>query len=120
MSTPLPRNDELASQFDLLADLIELEDGDRFRIAAYRRAAARIRESTRSVAELALAGQATTLPGIGKTIEGKVREAVELGEMRALTKHRQGVPAEVVSFLRLPGLGPKTAARIWRELGVTT
>jgi DNA polymerase (family 10) len=120
MSARLPRNDELAAQFELLADLIELEGGDRFRIAAYRRAAARIRESTRSVAELALAGQATALPGIGKTIEGKVREAVELGEMRALTKHRQGVPGEVVSFLRLPGLGPKTAARIWRELGVTT
>jgi DNA polymerase (family 10) len=116
----LPRNDEVASQFELLADLLELEDGDRFRIAAYRRAAARIRESTRSVAELALAGQATTLPGIGKTIEGKVQEIVELGEIRALSKRKQGVPPEVVDFLRLPGLGPKTAARIWRELGVTT
>ena len=40
--------------------------------------------------------------------------------MHALTKRKGQVPPEVVSFLRLPGLGPKTAARIWQELGVTT
>jgi DNA polymerase (family 10) len=40
--------------------------------------------------------------------------------MHALTKRKQIIPAEVVSFMRLPGLGPKTAARIWKELGVTT
>src|ERR687897_1614032 len=42
------------------------------------------------------------------------------GEMHAVTRRRDLVPPEVVSFLRLPGLGPKTAARIWQELGVTT
>ena len=44
----------------------------------------------------------------------------ETGSMSALDKRRAEVPAEVRQFLRLPGLGPKTAARIWRELGVTT
>src|SRR5205823_13273043 len=39
---------------------------------------------------------------------------------RSLTKRKKIVPPEVVSFMRLPGLGPKTAARIWRELGVST
>src|SRR5256885_17102877 len=40
--------------------------------------------------------------------------------MHALTKRKKIIPPEVVSFMRLPGLGPKTAARIWHELGVTT
>ena len=47
-------------------------------------------------------------------------ELAETGEMSALEKRRAEVPDEVTQFLRLPGLGPKTAARIWRELGVTT
>jgi DNA polymerase (family 10) len=113
-------NAEVADQFDLLADLIELEDGDRFRINAYRRAAKQIRDSSRSVTEMALAGRATELPGVGKTIEGKIREIVSDGKIRALAAREERVPAGVVTFLRLPGVGPKTAARIWLELGVTT
>ncbi len=120
MAPTLPRNDELAAQFDLLADIMELEDGDFFRINAYRRAAKAIRETSGPVAKLALDGKATQLSGIGKTIEQKIVEAVEDGEIRALAKRRGNVPAEVVTFMRLPGLGPKTARRIWRELGVTT
>ena len=87
---------------------------------AYRRAATRIRETGASIAELALAGKAKELPGIGATIEAKIVEIAETGEMSALEKRRAEVPDEVTQFLRLPGLGPKTAARIWRELGVTT
>ena len=110
----------LADQFDLLADLLELDGGDGFRVGAYRKAAARIRDTPSSVAELALAGKAKQLQGIGKTIEGKIVEVVEDGEIHALTKRKAVVPAEVASFMRLPGLGPKTARRIWQELGITT
>jgi DNA polymerase (family 10) len=120
MAKPLPRNGEIADQLDLLADISEILGEESFRVMAYRRAATRIRETPGPVAELALAGRATDLPGVGKTIEQKVVEIVEDGEMHALTKRRQSVPAGVVEFLRLPGIGPKTAARIWTELGVTT
>jgi DNA polymerase (family 10) len=116
----LPRNDELAGQFDLLADLMELEGADGFRIGAYRKAAARIRDTPSSVAQLALDGRAKQLQGIGKTIEEKIVQVVEDGEIHALTKRKAEVPAEVATFMRLPGLGPKTARRIWQELGVTT
>jgi DNA polymerase (family X) len=116
----LPRNADVAEQLDLLADLLELEGEASFRVLAYRRAATRIRETAGSVAELALAGRAKELQGIGKTIEEKIVQVVEHGEMEALTKRKGKIPPEVVSFMRLPGLGPKTAARIWRELGVTT
>ncbi len=120
MAKALPRNADVADQLDLLADLSELLGEEGFRVLAYRRAAARVRETPASIAELALAGEAKGLPGIGKTIEGKIVEIVETGEIAALTKRRGLVPPEVVAFLRLPGIGPKTAARIWGELGVTT
>jgi DNA polymerase (family X) len=116
----LPRNVDVAEQLELLADLLELEGEASFRVLAYRRAATRIRETAGSVAELALAGRAKELNGIGKTIEEKIVQVVEDGEMHALTKRKKIVPPEVVLFMRLPGLGPKTAARIWHELGVTT
>jgi DNA polymerase (family 10) len=120
VTTTLPRNDELAEQLELLADLSELEGESSFRVLAYRRAATRIRETGGPVAQLALDGKAKSLAGIGATIEGKIVEVVELGEMKALTKRKALIPAEVVKFMRLPGLGPKTARRIWQELGVTT
>jgi DNA polymerase (family X) len=116
----LPRNPDLAAQLDLLADLMELEGADSFRITAYRRAATRIRETGSSVAQLALDGRAKELQGIGKTIEEKIVQAIEDGEMHALTKRKSEVPVEVATFMRLPGLGPKTARRLWKELGITT
>ncbi len=120
MPQTLPRNGELADQLDLLADLSEILEEESFKVIAYRRAAGRIRESPLPIAELALDGKAKALPGIGKTIEAKVVEVVEDGEMHALTRRRGLVPAGVVDFLRLPGVGPKTAARIWTQLGITS
>jgi DNA polymerase (family 10) len=116
----LPKNGDLADQFDLLADLMELDGADYFRISAYRKAADRIREQAGPVARLALEGRAKELGGIGKTIEEKIVQVVEDGEVHALTKRKQSVPAELVQFLRLPGLGPKTVRRIWKELGITS
>jgi DNA polymerase (family 10) len=120
MAQTLPRNVDVADQLDLLADLLEIEGEASFRVLAYRKAATRIRETAGSVAELALNGRAKDLQGIGKTIEEKIVQVVEDGEMHALTKRKGIVPPEVVLFMRLPGLGPKTAARIWKELGVST
>jgi DNA polymerase (family X) len=110
----------LAEQFELLADLMEIGSADSFRIGAYRKAAARIRDTPSSVAQLALDGKAKQLQGIGKTIEAKIVEVVDDGEIHALTKRKAEVPEEVAVFMRLPGLGPKTARRIWQELGITT
>jgi DNA polymerase (family X) len=116
----LPPNADVADQFDLLADLLELEGAESFRVLAYRRAATRMRETSGSVAQLALDGRAKELQGIGKTIEEKIVQIVEQGEIEALAKRKGSVPPDVVRFMRLPGLGPKTAARIWRELGIST
>jgi DNA polymerase (family X) len=116
----LPGNNEVADHFDLLADLLELEGAESFRVLAYRRAATRMRETSASVAQLALDGRAKELQGIGKTIEEKIVQIVETGDIEALAKRRALVPPDVIAFMHLPGLGPKTAARIWRELDITT
>jgi DNA polymerase (family 10) len=120
VAATLPRNADIAEQLELLADLLEIEGEPSFRVVAYRRAAERARETSGSIAQLALDGRAKELQGIGRTIEEKIVQIVEDGEIHALTKRRTTIPPEVVLFLRLPGLGPKTAARIWRELGVST
>jgi DNA polymerase (family 10) len=110
----------VAEQLELLADLLEIEGQAAFRVLAYRRAAARVRETGGPVAQLALDGKAKELPGIGATIEEKIVQIVETGEIEALAKRRKIVPPEVVEFLRIPGLGPKTVRKIWQELGVST
>jgi DNA polymerase (family 10) len=110
----------VAEQLELLADLLEIEGQAAFRVLAYRRAAARVREEGGPVAQLALNGKAKELPGIGATIEEKIVQIVETGEIEALAKRRKIVPPEVVEFLRIPGLGPKTVRKIWQELGVST
>jgi DNA polymerase (family 10) len=114
----LPTNTELAERFELLADMLELDGADAFRLAAYRRAAARIRDSAVPVAQLALDGKATRLSGIGSTIEAKIVEVVETGDMNALAKLRAKLPSGLVEVMHVPGLGPKTARKLWSELGV--
>jgi DNA polymerase (family 10) len=120
MAATLPQNAVVVDQLELLADLLELEGQESFRVLAYRRAAQRVRESGGSIAQLALDGKAKELQGIGKTIEEKIVQIVEQGEIEALAKRRKAIPPDVVAFMRLPGLGPKTARRIWQELGVST
>ena len=92
MATTLPRNADVADQLDLLADLSEIRGDDCFRVCAYRRAAQRVRETSAPVAELALDGRAKELQGIGKTIEEKIVEIVEDGEIHALTKRKARDP----------------------------
>src|SRR3954471_19679137 len=94
--TQLPRNPEVADQFDLLADLMEIDGADKFRISAYRRAATSIRESAANVAQRAREGKATAPPGMGKTIQDRVVELIADGEVHALTKRKQSVPIGLV------------------------
>jgi len=120
VATTLPRNQDVAEQLELLADLLEIEGQAAFRVLAYRRAAQRVRDTGGPVAQLALDGKAKELPGIGATIQDKIVQIVDTGEIEALARRRKTIPPEVVDFLRIPGLGPKTVRKIWQDLGVTT
>jgi DNA polymerase (family X) len=114
----LPSNTQLAEQFELLADMLELDGADAFRLTAYRRAATRIRESAVPVAQFAQEGNATKLSGIGTTIQNKILEFSETGDLSAIAKLRDKLPSGLVEVMHVPGLGPKTAKKLYVELGV--
>ena len=114
------KNAEIAAALDELADLYELDDAVVYRVVAYRQAARSVRDSSRSVAQLAAEKRATELPHIGKTLEEKIRTLVETGEIPQAVKLRKKFPGELVRFIEIPGLGPKTARKIYDELGIVT
>jgi DNA polymerase (family 10) len=114
------KNAEIAAALDELADLNELDGAVVYRVVAYRQAARSVRESPVAIEQLAEQGRLTKLQGIGKTIEEKIRTLIGTGEIPAATKLKQKFPAALVEFTRLPGLGPKTARKIYEELGISS
>lgn len=111
-------NAAIAAAFDELGDLYELDGADQYRVIAYRNAARSIRDASVSVAELTEQGKATTLPGIGKTLETKLRALVEDGDMSQSVKLREKFPVGLLAVMHLPGFGPKRARRLHDELGI--
>jgi DNA polymerase (family X) len=114
------RNAEIADALTELATLYELDGAIQYRVIAYREAARVVRQSPVSVAELAREGRASELPGVGKTLEEKIRTLVETGEIPAAAKLKRNLPPTLVEVTRVPGLGAKTARRLFDELGVST
>ena len=113
------RNAEIADALTELATLYELDGAIRYRVLAYREAARVIRQSPVSVEELARAGRATELPGVGKTLEGKIVTLLDTGEIPSAAKLKRKFPASLVEVTRVPGVGAKTARRLYDELGVS-
>jgi DNA polymerase (family X) len=113
-------NGQIAQVFDLLGDLLELDGAVRHRVLAYRRGASRVRGTSESVAQMALAGRATDLPDIGATLQAKIVELATTGGLEALEKARSKVPEGLVAVAGLTGIGPKRAVAIWAALDVTS
>jgi DNA polymerase (family X) len=113
-------NAEIASAFDELAVLYELDGAVKYRVLAYSTAAKAIRESPVSVADLAAAGRSTEVPGVGKTLAEKIDALVETGEIPAAVKLKAKFPPTLVEVTRVPGVGAKTARRLFEELGIAT
>src|SRR5436190_435226 len=103
-----------------MADLLELEGAVAYRVLAYRRAAKTLRETHESVVRLSEQGRLIELPGVGDTISDKVGELIANGRIAALEKLVAATPPGVVPLMRVPGVGPKTAKRVFSELGVET
>jgi DNA polymerase (family 10) len=114
-------NDAIASQFELLADLLEIQGANPFRIRAYRNAARTISGLAESLADLVGEGAALQeLPGIGGDLARQIAEIVTTGQHTGLQELKQQVPAGVLDMLRIPGVGPKKAAVFFHQLGLTT
>jgi DNA polymerase (family 10) len=114
------RNAEIAAALDELGTLYELDGALRFRVIAYHDAARAVRECPLSVEELARAGRATELPGIGKTLQEKIVALVETGEIPSAAKLKRKFPPTLIAITRVPGLGAKTARRLFDELEIAS
>ncbi|MGC9397965.1 MAG: DNA polymerase/3'-5' exonuclease PolX [Anaerolineae bacterium] len=114
------QNAEIAALFDELADLLEIEGANRFRVRAYRHAARTVAEHPRDMSELVAAGEdLTALPGIGKELAAKIQEMVETGRLSALEKVKQRTPGSLTRLLKIEGLGPKRVQTLYEVLGIT-
>ncbi|MGN6261573.1 MAG: DNA polymerase/3'-5' exonuclease PolX [Ralstonia sp.] len=116
-----PANQAIAAIFNEIADLLEVEEANPFRVRAYRNAARMVEGMTEGVdAMLARGADLTVLPGVGVDLAAKMREIVETGTCAMLTRVRTEVPSYVLQLLQLPGLGPKRARALQHELGITS
>jgi len=111
-------NSEIADALEELGDLYELDGADRYRVAAYRRAAKTVRSWPRSVAEAVGEGRARELPGIGSTLEGKLKALLSDGEIPQLTKLRERYPPGLREVMRVPGIGARRARQLFELLGI--
>lgn len=100
-----------------IADLLEIRDDNPFKIRAYRTAAETIEEEAQPVAGLSPEAL-LALPGIGKDLAAKIRELSQTGAIRYHQELLEEFPPTILELLRLQGVGPKTVARLYREIGV--
>ena len=102
-----------------IADLLEIKGENPFKIRAYRNAADTVVHETRSISTLA-PPERLALPGIGKDLAAKIGELVDTGAIRYHQDLLQEFPPTVLDLLHLQGVGPKTVARLYGELGIRT
>ena len=114
-------NRDIARVFDEIADLLEIEGDNAFRVRAYRNAARLIEGLGVSVGDMvAKQEDLTELPGIGKDLAAKIREIVETGTCAAREELRKKLPSTILTLLRIPGLGPKRVQTLYRALDIST
>lgn len=115
-------NQQIAALLNEVADLLEIQGANAFRVRAYRGGARTLEGLSVSVAELiGQPGNALeSLDGIGKDLAAKIRVAVETGQIPQLEELRQQVPPGVLEMLRIPGVGPKKVAVLFKELGIVS
>jgi DNA polymerase (family 10) len=114
-------NLEIASTLRELADLLEIQGANPFRIRAYRQAIQTIGGIGRPLADMVAEEEdLTRVPTIGKDIAAAIEELVDTGRLERLEALGREIPRSLVTLTRLEGVGPKKARRLWDELGVTT
>lgn len=112
-------NAQIADIFDEIADLIELQGGNAFRIRAYRSTARTVRGFSRRVEDLAEQGEdLSKLPNVGESTAGKIHEILQKGTCRRLEALREKVPSQLADLMKVAHIGPRKAMQLHEELGV--
>jgi len=115
-------NADIAAVFAEIADLLEIEDANPFRIRAYRNAARVLKDFPQDIRALLArsGGNLPKLPGIGEDLAAKIREIVATGGCALLQRLRGELPSSITDLLKIPGLGPKRVRALYHDLGVQT
>ena len=113
-------NYQLAERFTNIADLLEIKGETVYKVRAYRRASEGIESYPVEASELLESGQLEEIPGVGKAIAEKIEELLETGELEFFNRLQDEVPVSLLEILQVEGVGPKKAARFWKELDVET
>lgn len=112
-------NADVAAVFDEIADLLEVQGANSFRVRAYRNAAQMLVELARSVRSMVKRGEdLDALPGIGPDLAAKIGEIVGTGSCALLEQLRTQLPPAITELLRIPGIGPKRARALHQALGI--
>lgn len=118
---PAASNERVAGVLDEIADLLELQDANAFRVRAYRNAARLVRGLGRSLGDMLQAGEdLDELRGIGKDLAGKIAEIVAGGTCAQLESLRRQTPAGMAELLQLPGLRPRRVQKLHEALGIAS
>ena len=119
--TPPVHNAEIARAFEQIADLLEIQDANPFRVRAYRNAAVSVGNQAADLAALVRQGTPLPkLPGIGADLAGKIAEIARTGTTSLLERLRKQLPGGVAGMLQVPGLGPKRVRVLYKALGVSS
>ena len=114
-------NADIAAVFEEIADLLEIQGENPFRIRAYRNAARQMEAMGVPAADMVAGGEdLTELPGIGDDLAAKIEEIVKTGKCKALEKLRAKLPPTITTLLKLPGLGPKRVKVLYDKLDIKT
>ena len=113
-------NAHIADTFDHLADLLEFQNANPFRVRAYRNAARTIRGLADSLAARVDEGDRplTEIDGIGADLADKIKSLLVTGTIPLLEELKAQIPASVLALMRIPGLGPKKAAALFQQLDI--
>ncbi|HSL52467.1 MAG TPA: DNA polymerase/3'-5' exonuclease PolX [Candidatus Deferrimicrobiaceae bacterium] len=113
------KNFEVARQFELMADILELKGENPFRIRAYRRAAQNLESLSEEIEAVAREERLEDIPGIGADLAGKIQEYLRTGKIKEIAAASKGIPRGVVELMNIPGVGPRTARLLHEREHIT-
>lgn len=112
-------NPQIARVFEEIADILEIQNANPFRVRAYRNAVRTVEAQATPLRRMVEEGRALTdLPGIGKEMAAHIQEMVATGTLGFRDELLAEVPRSLIELVRLPGLGPKKARKLWDDLKI--
>jgi DNA polymerase (family 10) len=113
-------NQDIANIFFHIAEILEIQGENPFKIRAYIRAAQTVESYTRELSEVENTEKLKELPGIGEKIALKIKEIIETGKLEMYEKLKKSEFAPLIALLEVPGMGPKHVRLVYDKLGVKT